>query len=197
MPFPEDAEVIVKQVDSKNWEVRKALDYRGNLDPYTIPIGTGTDFASVPRIFAWFLPQYGSYTMAAILHDYLWRKHAAQGTMDWVDADGIFRRAMRELDVPFLRRWIMWASVRWAALFKPRGRKGWPREGWQVILFSVVALPFVAPPALLIIVALTAFNFVELILWVPLRLGAVARSSIQRRRPKEVNLPSVEWSTSQ
>jgi hypothetical protein len=197
MPFSDDAEVVVKQVDPQSWEVRQSLAYEGNMDRYTIPIGANTDFASVPRIFVWFLPQYGSYTMAAILHDYLWRTYAAKGTMDWVDADGIFRRAMRELDVPFLRRWIMWAAVRWAALVKPRGRKGWLREAWQVILFSLVALPFVTLPALVILISLIAFNLAELVVWVPLRLGAVARSRIQKRRPKDVNLPSIEWNTSQ
>lgn len=141
MPFSDDAEVVVKQIDDENWEVRQVLRYEGQTDSFMVPIGSPTDFASVPRVFVWFLPRYGSYTMAAILHDYLWRARAAKGTMDWVDADGVFRRAMRELDVPFLRRWIMWAAVRWVALFKQRGRKGWWPEAFRVLLFSLLALP--------------------------------------------------------
>jgi hypothetical protein len=27
-----------------------------------------TDFASIPRVFVWFLPRYGRYTLAAIYH---------------------------------------------------------------------------------------------------------------------------------
>jgi hypothetical protein len=198
MPFSDDAEVVVKQLDDENWEVRTDLKYEGQVDRYTVPVGLNTDFASVPRPFVWFLPRYGSYTMAAILHDYLWRVRAATGEMDWVDADGIFRRAMRELHVPFLRRWIMWTAVRWAALFKPRGRKGWLKEGWRVLLFSLVALPFVAPPALLIVIVLGAFYLLELVLWVPIRLAAVARTEILRRpTPKQVNLPSFGWKISE
>lgn len=197
MPFSADAEVLVKQLDDKTWEVRKALKYEGKLDHYTVPIGMDTDFASVPRAFVWFLPRYGSYTMAAILHDYLWKVRAAKGRMDWVDADGIFRRAMRELNVPFLRRWIMWAAVRWVALFKPAGRKGWLREGWRVLLFSILSLPFVGPPALLIVIALAAFYLVELVFWALIRLAAGVRTEIQRKPPrKQVNFPSFEWKTS-
>jgi Protein of unknown function (DUF1353) len=34
------------------------------------------------------------------------------GRISRIDADGIFRQSMRELGVPFLRRWIMWAAGR-------------------------------------------------------------------------------------
>ena len=89
MPFPEDAEVVVKQLDEEEWEVRTALRYTGKKESFEVPVGQRTDFASVPRPFVWFLPRYGSYTMAAILHDYMWRERAAAGEMDWVDADGV------------------------------------------------------------------------------------------------------------
>jgi Protein of unknown function (DUF1353) len=198
MPFPDGSEVVVKQLDDENWEVRKDLKYDGQVDSFTVPIGSPTDFASVPRVFVWFLPRYGSYTMAAILHDYLWRARAAKGKMDWVDADGIFRRAMRELEVPFLRRWIMWAAVRWTALFKHRGRKGWWPESWRVILFSLLALPFVAPPGFLVLLALLLFDLVELVFWIPIRIGAWVRTRVFRQvSVKTVHLPRVEWKTSQ
>jgi hypothetical protein len=198
MAFPDDTEVVVKQLDDAFWEVRKALEYQGKVERFTVPMETKTDFASVPRPFVWFLPRYGSYTKAAILHDYLWSEHAAKGKMDWVDADGLFRRAMRELEVPFLRRWIMWAAVRWAALLKERGRKRWLGEAWRVVLFSLVALPFVAVPGVLIVIALTSFNLLELLFWIPLRLGGAVRTEVLKRAPgKQVNLPKVEWKTSQ
>ena len=196
MPFSPDAEVVVKQLDNENWEVRRSLRYTGTKDSFEVPIGQGTDFASVPRLFVWFLPRYGSYTMAAILHDYLWRARASKGEMDWVDADGLFRRAMRELKVPFLRRWIIWTAVRWAALFKPRGRTGWLRESWRVLLCTLVAAPFVIPPAVLILIALLAFYVLELLVWVAIEVSAAARAMVQRDRPrKEVILPKLELST--
>jgi hypothetical protein len=196
MPFSPDAEVVVKQLDNENWEVKATLRYAGASDSFEVPIGQGTDFASVPRLFAWFLPRYGSYTMAAILHDYLWRECAAKGEMDWVDADGLFRRAMRELKVPFVRRWIMWTAVRWAALFKPRGRRGWLRESWRVVLFTLVAAPFVLPPAVLILIALLLFYVLELLAWAAIEGVSAVRSRIQRDRPrKEVILPQLGLST--
>ena len=198
MPFATGSEVLVKQVDDEDWEVKKELKYEGQKESFTVPDGSPTDFASVPRAFVWFLPRYGSYTMAAILHDYLWRELAANGAMKWKDADGLFRRALRELGVPFLRRWIMWSAVRWGALFKPGGTKGWLAESWRVVLFTLLALPFIAPPGLLVIAAVLLFDVLELAFWVPIRLSALVRRRLFRQvSVKEVHLPSVEWKTSQ
>lgn len=196
MGFGPRADVLVRPVDDKNWELRAPLDYQGNEDSFTVPDGMHTDFASVPRVFVWFLPRYGRYTKAAILHDYLWRERAAKGTLRWVDADAIFRRAMRELHVPFLRRWILWAAVRWAALFKKGGRVGWLRESFRVLLISVLALPIVAPPAVVILAAVLIFYLVELAFWVPLRLARLVRVSIMKAPvSKEVSMPALEWMT--
>jgi len=195
--FSDDSDVVVKQLDDENWQVRARLIYQGKHEPFTVPFGQETDFASVPRVFVWFLPRYGRYTKAAILHDYLWREKAANGEMSWIDADALFRRAMRELDVAFLRRWIMWAAVRWGALLKPRGREGWLREAWRVLLVTLLALPIVAPPAVVILAALALFFIVEMIAWVPIRLGAVLKRRVRpTERPKEVNLPKLEWKLS-
>jgi Protein of unknown function (DUF1353) len=37
-----------------------------------------------------------------VLHDYLWSVAVPASVLTRADADGIFRRAMRELEVPFL-----------------------------------------------------------------------------------------------
>ena len=76
--------------------------YRAEHDLIEVPAGSQTDFASVPRPFVWLLPTYGLYTPAAILHDRLWRHWVPEGRMTYVDADGVFRRAMRELGGAFL-----------------------------------------------------------------------------------------------
>lgn len=193
MPFPKDAVVVVKQVDDQNWELREVLRYRANREVFEVPVGQGTDFASVPRPFIWFLPRYGAYTMAAILHDYLWRVRAATGKMRWIEADGVFRKAMRELRVPFLRRWIMWGAVRWAALFKPGGRSGWIREAPRVLLVTLVAAPFVVIPGVVIVLSLAAFFLLELLTWIPLQLTAIAKARLRTgTRRKEVILPQLD-----
>jgi uncharacterized protein DUF1353 len=195
--FGPDAKVVVEQVTDAEWNVRQAITYHGKYEPFIVDVGSETDFASVPRVFVWFLPRYGRYTLAAILHDYLWRHRASTGQMDYIDADGTFRRAMRELGVPFLRRWIMWAAVRWGALFKPRGRKGWWRESWRVLLITLFALPFALPAAVVIAVSIALFQLVEFVFFVPLKAHEKVKERAQKHDPdvevKQVNAPDIDW----
>jgi hypothetical protein len=184
---PSEAKAEVKEQTQKQWELVARLDYEGQQERYAVPVGQTTDFASVPRIFAWFIPPYGRYTKAAILHDYLWRVLAVEGKMEWIDADGLLRRAMRELGVPFLQRWIMWAAVRWAALLKPRGLQGAWRELPRMLLVTLLALPLVLPPAVLIVAALLVYQVMEWIAWVPLKLGAVIKDRRGQPRKELVN----------
>lgn len=125
------------------------------------------------------------------MHDYLWRKKAVTGEISWLDADALFRRAMRELDVAFLRRWIMWSAVRWGALMKEGGLDGWWRESWRVALFTLLALPILLPPAVVILVSLLAFFLLELVFWAPLKVHA----SIRGRPAKKVVMPGVPLKT--
>ena len=191
--FSPGAKVVVEAVDDENWKVKEPFSYTGSKETFSIPAGADTDFASIPRVFVWFLPRYGRYTLAAILHDYLWRRLASAGAMEYIDADGMFRRAMRELDVPFLQRWIMWAGVRWGALCKRGGRRGWWREAWRVLLVTVVALPIVLPPAVVVVGALAVYSVVEAVLWVPLKLAEILRRTLGQPTRKQVNPPNLEW----
>lgn len=116
--------------------------------------------------------------------------------MRWRDADGVFRRAMRDLGVPFLRRWIMWSAVRWASL---KNRAAWSESGLlldlpRMLFFSLVAAPIVVPPAVLILVALVAWLVVESLFWVPLKLVELTkRRFFPELRRKQVNAPTLEW----
>jgi len=190
--FAPDTTVDVRQFDDKTWTILRGLTYHGTVDDFEVPAEGHTDFASVPRVFVWFLPRYGRYTRAAILHDYLWNVAVPAGRLSRVDADGIFRSAMRELEVPFLRRWIMWAAVRWGALAKRDGRRGWWREAPRVLLVTAFAVPIVAPAALVIVVTLPVFYLLELLAWLPL---LVARELRKRtgHRVKKVNSPALRW----
>lgn len=186
--------IDVRQLDDKYWMTLAPLVYQGKTQRFVVPEGQRTDFASVPRPFVWFLPRYGRYTKAAVLHDYLWSVAVPAGLLTRADADGIFRRAMRELEVPFLRRWIMWAAVRWGALAKADGRRGWLAESWLVLLCTVLALPIVAPASAVILLTLPVFALVELLVWLPLLANRRIRAA-RGRRAKQVNPPSLRLNT--
>jgi hypothetical protein len=124
--------------------------------------------------------------------NYLCSRAVPAGRISRIDADGIFRQAMRELGVPFLRRWIMWAAVRLGALANPEGRKRWWAEAWRVALIAAIALPVITPAAAVIVITLLIFYLVELLAWVPLLAAHEVRE--RRRRPaKNVNRPELRW----
>jgi uncharacterized protein DUF1353 len=184
--------VVVRQVDDTNWKVVAPLSYQAQRQEFRIPLDMETDFASVPRPLVWFLPRYGRYTKAAIVHDYLWREGVRREEVTRREADAIFRRAMRELDVAFLRRWFMWSAVRWGALAKRDGRRGWWRDAWRVVPLTALALPVVVPPAVLVVAALFVFYLVELVVWVPLKIVNLAKTAAAPESPgKQVNRPSL------
>ncbi len=66
------------------------------LLPVNVPVGFLTDFASIPRVFWSLLPPDGTYTYAAVLHDFLyWDQTQAKAS-----ADKILLAAMQEFKVP-------------------------------------------------------------------------------------------------
>ncbi len=201
--FEKGSEVQVKEsADRKNpelqdpkfWEVMKEITYHARSRDFTVERGMRTDFASVPRAFVWFLPRYGRYTRAAILHDHLWREEVPH-TISRIDADGIFRQAMRQLEVPFLRRWIMWAAVRWGALATRDGRRGWLKEAPRVILITVLVAPILIVPAMLVMAALLLFWALEWIVYLPLRLVEKSKTRPGEPTPKQANRPQFPWKT--
>lgn len=149
--------VVVKEISPTRWELLKPLIYHGRRETFTVPVGFTTDFASVPRIFTWLVPPYGRYTKAAILHDFLCHTKPVSRA----EADGIFRRAMRELGVSFLRRWMMWAAVRAGARLAGSNLR-------RFIIWLIVAVPsiiFLAFPAIIVFVWLAVFWVLEYIVF--------------------------------
>ncbi len=198
--FTRDSKVDVKEVpdkddhdlpDPKFWELTKPITYRARKRDFTADPRMHTDFASIPRMFVWFLPRYGRYTKAAILHDHLWRVEVRHHQITRRDADGIFRQAMRQLEVPFLRRWIMWAGVRWASLLKKEDRVGWLKDAPLVMLISILALPIILPPGILVMVSLVLFWAIEWIVYPLLKLAERAKGA----EGKKANRPHFPFKT--
>ncbi|MQA36128.1 DUF1353 domain-containing protein [Modestobacter roseus] len=160
MPF-DPPPLTVRRTEDQCWEVVEPLVYRGRRDLFVVPAGFETDFASVPRVAVWLFPRFGRYTLAAVLHDWLVAEGLGAGVVGPRDADGIFRRVLREVGVPPVRRWLMWTGVRWSALLNPARRAGWWRDAPRVLALSVLAAPLVVPPGALIALALGVYTAVE------------------------------------
>jgi hypothetical protein len=170
VPF-EPGSLTVRRVDASRWELVAELVYRGRRDRFVVPAGFRTDFATVPLPVTWLVPRFGAYTLAVILHDWLVTEGLRTGVVTSREADGIFRRVLRESGVPVLRRWLMWTGVRWGALVSARRRPGWVFSAPGVLAISVLAAPLVLPPAVAILPGLAAFSAAERVVgrWFPTR----------------------------
>ncbi|SNR33207.1 DUF1353 domain-containing protein [Blastococcus mobilis] len=124
-------------------------EYVGEDDVLHIPSDFPTDLASVPRLFWTLIPPTGAYEKAAVLHDWLCvqlaraRSTGGRAPVTARDTDGLFRRVMREGQVGFVTRWLMWVGVRWGALANPARRAGWWRDAPLVLLLTAIGLAIV------------------------------------------------------
>jgi hypothetical protein len=170
--------LVVRAIDEKYWKLERDLVYEGKEDHFLVPKEYTTDFASVPRMFWWLIPRYGRYTEAAVLHDYLCDE-ARDGRFSRCDADGIFRRTLRELGVGYLRRRMMWAADRWGG--------GVHKCGWQqlalVLFITVLALPLLVP-AVVVFAFLLAFWVVALTVWAVRKLLRWEPTPVSRLLPR-------------
>jgi hypothetical protein len=182
MAFDPDTPLVVEQLDSNCWELKAPLVYHGKERPFTLPPDFRTDFATVPFFLTWLVPRYGNYTNAAVLHDWL----LDETDIKRCDCDGIFRRALRELGVPFVRRWVMWAAVRLGAMRREPALCG-AREGIAFIMILLVGLAVIIAPALAVLVFLFLFWVLEILCWIVLRLWPA------RDREKQLNAPAFPW----
>jgi len=162
VPFNDDP-LLVEPCGDKRWTLHTPLDYVGETQRFRVPAGYVTDFASVPRVVVALIPSFGRYTRSAILHDWLLTDGLELGLVSSVDADGLFRRSMRERGVPGVKRWLMWTGVRWAAVFSPRRRPGWWSTFWPVLGVSVLAVVPVLLLAVVTAAILALYAVAELI----------------------------------
>ncbi|SFU02565.1 Protein of unknown function [Geodermatophilus amargosae] len=160
MPF-ETSAALLRTTGAEGWTLVEPLAYHGRRDRFVVPAGFSTDLATVPRPVLWLVPRAGRYTLAAVLHDWLCTVGIATGAVSSRDADGVFRRAMREAGVPVVLRWLMWTGVRWGALADPQRRRGWVLSAPGVLVISLLAAPLVLPPSLLVVPGLLVYGAVE------------------------------------
>ena len=191
MPFIGDTVQLVHPREHKfdkrkrsQWILLDDLVYQAKVDRITVEAGFETDLASVPRLLVWLVPRFGRYTRSAILHDYL-LKHR-QETYSRHDADGIFRRSMREHDVPVLLRWMMWAAVGLNSAIKDRVNRK-PRPG---VMHELGLLAVAIPSLLFVLLPAVVVQAWLLLMWV---LEWVAYPFERLAKGAEANKPEVLW----
>lgn len=165
-----DKTLRVERVDDRTWRLLESLGYYGRDDMIVVPAGFETDFASVPRSLQWLAPSTGRYTLAAILHDYLCsRMSCGRATFLGDDehfitareADGLFRRVMREEGVGPVQRWLLWSGVRIGAIRNRHRRPGTLRDVPTLLAGAIVCAPFILPPLVLIGLARFVYTVAE------------------------------------
>lgn len=156
MPFDSDVLELAALPDGTFWTTRADITYTGHSDTWTIPRGFHTDLASVPLALTWLAPRYGTYTRAAVLHDWLCRL-ADDGEIGRADADGVLRRVLGELGVSNARRYLMWAAVRVGSRLVGAT---W-RERLQVAGIGALAVPFLFLPTSLVWIGQRLFGLLE------------------------------------
>jgi hypothetical protein len=109
--------------DGKTWVTRKEFGYdigkEGSGNTINVPIGFMTDFASIPRPLWAFLPKWGKYGNAAVIHDYCYWEQSRSRK----EADEIFREAMGVLQVSPCKIRLMYWAVRLFGYFAWKGNK--------------------------------------------------------------------------
>jgi len=133
----------LRSIDGHDFQVLRRIGYFSDAYGRTFEApadldGFRTDMASVPSVFTWLVPRSGPFLPAAVLHDALTGTPtvAPDGTtippyrgpaIDRVEADRVFRLAMRDLGVGRLRQWLMWAAVTLPTLWFFPTRRWWHR----------------------------------------------------------------------
>ncbi|MDP9652066.1 DUF1353 domain-containing protein [Paraburkholderia caledonica] len=92
------------------WRLIAPLVYQSDVakQTFTVPKGSLTDFASVPRVMIAFLLTGDTAHEASALHDWLYGSHVVPRGV----ADAVLREAALVSGVPAWRAFLLWAGVR-------------------------------------------------------------------------------------
>ena len=112
----------IQQGDCEEFRLHRTVTYATTLDGapflYTVPPADQpdwvTDLASVPQLLTWLVPTSGKHLPAALVHDAL----VDDPAIDRYEADALFRDGMGDLEVGFIRRWLMWTAVTFETIRK-------------------------------------------------------------------------------
>jgi len=92
----------------RRWRLEKPLEVHFAGVKIVVPAGFETDFASVPRCVQGLLCEDSIFSVAAIVHDYLYWRGAPK-----VLSDGFFFALMQWEGISRFDRLVMWQAVQW------------------------------------------------------------------------------------
>jgi len=105
--------IVTPLSDGKRWSVVEPFEYvvgeTTGDEHIVVPVGFITDFASVPRRLWAYLPKWGRYGKASVVHDYLYNVPSKYSRRQ---ADQIFLEGMRIESVNAPVRFLMYAAIR-------------------------------------------------------------------------------------
>lgn len=102
----------LRKVGPRHWMLIAPLRYTTrNGEFIEVPAGFFTDLASIPRPFWNLFPPVGSYDLAAVLHDYLYRTDSLP-LVDQKRADRLMLEAMEDTRVGWWRRRVIHRALR-------------------------------------------------------------------------------------
>jgi len=104
--------VVTPMLDGRKWKLVHPFSYHiGSKNSkwiIKVPKGFETDFASVPQFLWFWLPYWGKYGKAAVLHDYVYQTHLTERSI----ADSIFYEAMLVGGTTHWKAKLMYYGVR-------------------------------------------------------------------------------------
>ena len=187
MPFR--TPLSVRHEVGEDWRLLDPLVFEGSRDFFVIRKGFRTDFASIPRPVRWLFDSAGENSEPGVLHDAVWRESKRTDDVppriDPWDADGLFRRALRESGATALTRGLMWFAVRVAAIAAGRIGSGGPPMPVKVAGIAgmgTVGAVTVGAPTVVALLGRTVY-------WIAEWLTALPWAVVERLRGKRTNLP--------
>jgi Protein of unknown function (DUF1353) len=97
------------------WHLEQPYTRKTSIGTVTVPPRFAWDGASVPRVLWNIIPPWGSYSGAALVHDWLYRTRtscaSSTKTITKEEADRVFYELMLEDGVRKSSAWVMWQAV--------------------------------------------------------------------------------------
>lgn len=147
-PFASDQGVAtfsMQHISDQFFSLAEGFTYVNEGQTVTVDAGElrATDLTTVPQALRWFISRYGRHTPAALLHDALLAR-TNKGDPDrlktWEAADRTFRNALEALEVPPIRRHLMWAAVTFGSRWRVGGLPTIGVVTWLALLVTGTAV---------------------------------------------------------